>query len=183
MKQSFDARLLHSSPVCAVSEVCCNTLLIDFRWEISKGVFFHFKWKKPHNLVWLLCSFSECFNHCLHPSQKKKKSVASYTLSIPFGIFAALKYHDVQSTAGGLSVTVTMFATLPFCKFICEQLSELTFLSLSSETVHEILNLVLCTCWLWHTIDCWKDFCPTVTLMICWLWCCYASLYFVWVTK
>lgn len=137
--------------------------------EKSKDVSFYFKQK---SLMCLDCSFLSVSITAWISLQREL--AASYALTTSCCMFAALKHCDVQSTAGGLSVTITMFATLPsflpFSKFICEHLERLTFLSLSSETAREILNLVLCARWLAHNWLLERFLSHSVTLMICWLW-------------
>lgn len=117
---------LQPSPVCAVTEICCNALLINFRWENQRMGYF------TSNKEALQSHVSRLFFYDFYSItawlSPQRQLAASHVLSSACCIFAALKQCDVQSTAGGPSITVTMLpppqSLLPFSKFICKQLSD-----------------------------------------------------------
>lgn len=113
---------LQSSSVCAISGICCSTLLIDFRWEI-KGCFLLLQIKKSHSLMCLDCLL--WMSHTLPVSLSKVKWAASYVLSTSCCIFAAVKKSGVDHSRGTqcYSNSVTLPSFLTFSKSLQEQLS------------------------------------------------------------
>lgn len=116
---------LQPSLVCAVTKMCCNALLIHFRWENQRMGSFTSNKKALQSHVSRLF-FYDSFNHCLTVFPKTTRSVTcSFFFMLHICCFKALWCSEhSRGTQRYSNNAATLQSLLLFSKFICKQLSD-----------------------------------------------------------